>query len=301
VNRNRGSMEFNNEVSVFKWWAMIRWFMLIVLFSIGMLHLSENFQVFTTLIFVGVLFGIVILNLLYRVNTKFINSWVTAFQVVLDIVFATMLVHITGYFVWIYLMGVITASLSIPQLGGIFAGLIGSVSLFGLIMLYQFKVLTPIMPEATGDISSRTVYVLSYTALFCGVAMIAGYITDQMNYYSAQLKQKQISIDEIDSKLTSADTMLKANKTLTRQREDLIKAAAGVANIDHDLNTPLCIISLSIGRVKRMGIETNNDALLKTSNEVTDAINRINFILQRLNPLKNNPLIPEYKEGQSNE
>jgi len=295
----------SNEISVYKWWAMIRWFMVIVLFSIGMLHLSENFQVYTAIIFVGVLLGIIALNLLFRINTKYINTWVIVFQVLLDIVFATMVVHITGglnsYFVWIYLMGVITASLSIPQLGGIFAGLIGSVSLFGLTMMYQFKALTPIMLESSGNVSNRTVYILSYTALFCVVAMIAGHIIDQMNYYSAQLKLKQQLIDDIEDKLNNSEAKLKNSKKTNKHREDLFKAATDIADIDHDLNTPLCVISLSVGRIKRMGIEHNDDALLKTSSEVLDAINRINVILQRLNPLKNNPLLSDNKEGQSDD
>lgn len=294
----------HSEMGVFKWWSMIRWFMVIVLFSIGMLHLSENFQVYPTLIFIGVFFGIVVLNLLYRLNTKYVNTWFTVFQVVLDIVFATLVVHMTGglnsYFVWIYLMGVITASLMIPQLGGIFAGLIGSVSLFGLIMLYQFKVLVPITPEI-GGISMRTVYILSYTALFCGVAMIAGHITDQLNYYSTQLSQKQKEIDDTRAELDLAQSKIKTDSIIIKQKDSLVKSAVDVANLDHDLNTPLCIISLSIGRVKRMGIETNNDILLKTSSEITDAINRINIILQRLNPVKNNPLVQNYDEGQTDE
>ena len=293
-----------SDVSVFKWWAMIRWFMVIVLFSIGMLHLAENFQILPTLLFIGIFLGIVVLNLFYRLNTKYVNTWFTVFQVVLDIVFATLVVHITGglnsYFVWIYLMGVITASLMIPQLGGIFAGLIGSVSLFGLIMLYQFKILIPVTPEI-GGISTKTVYILSYTALFCGVAMIAGYITDQLNYYSTLLKQYQETIDNKESNLIHAETTLKANKKVIKLSNNLVKTAVDIANLDHDLNTPLCIISLSIGRIKRMGIETNNDTLLKTSSEVTDAINRINIILQRLNPLKTNPLVQNYEEGHTDE
>jgi hypothetical protein len=278
--------------------------MVIVLFAISMLHLSENFQIFPTLIFVGVFFGIVTLNLLYRLNTKFTNTWFTAFQVVLDIIFATLVVHMTGgvnsYFVWIYLMGVITASLMIPQMGGIYAGLIGSVSLFGLIMLYQFKVLAPVVPEI-GGISTRTVYILSYTALFCGVAMIAGHITDQLNHYSKQLKLKQIALDETIEKLNIAEKRILSNTEQLAKGEELIKVAADIANLDHDINTPLCIISLSIGRIKRMGIENNNDTLLKTSNEVTDSINRINLILRRLNPLKNSSLIPINYKGHIDE
>jgi hypothetical protein len=56
------------------------------------------------------------------------------------------------------------------------------------------------------------------------------------------------------------------------------------------------VISLSISRVKKVGMELDNDNLNKTSNEVTEAVNRISSILRRLEVLKTNPLVG-YKRG----
>jgi len=44
-------------------------------------------------------------------------------------------------------------------------------------------------------------------------------------------------------------------------------------------------------------MEANNEQLLRTSNEVTEAINKINEILHRLGKLKTNALIRNYEEG----
>jgi K+-sensing histidine kinase KdpD len=220
--------------------------------------------------------------------------------VVLDIVFATMVVHLTGglssYFVWIYLMGVITACLMIPQLGGLFAGFIGSISLFGLIMLYQFDVLTPMVAES-GNVSTRTIYILSYTALFCGVAMIAGFISDQLRLKIQVLEEKQSDLENLSKELKQTQEKLKDQEAFAKQVDELIKTSKDVSDLDHDLNTPLCIISLSLGRVKRMGLENKDETLLKSSNEITEALNRINQILQRLVPLKNCELIPNNDKG----
>jgi K+-sensing histidine kinase KdpD len=290
----------DNTISVFKWWSMIRWFIVIVLFSIGMLNLSEDYQRFPAIIFVAVFLGIVFLNLLFQINSKYINTWITSIQVVLDIVFATMVVHLTGglssYFVWIYLMGVITACLMIPQLGGLFAGFIGSISLFGLIMLYQFDVLTPMVAES-GNVSTRTIYILSYTALFCGVAMIAGFISDQLRLKIQVLEEKQSDLENLSKELKQTQEKLKDQEAFAKQVDELIKTSKDVSDLDHDLNTPLCIISLSLGRVKRMGLENKDETLLKSSNEITEALNRINQILQRLVPLKNCELIPNNDKG----
>jgi signal transduction histidine kinase len=296
-------MEYFN-INVMKWWASIRWFLVIVLFAIGMLHLSNYRQTLPAYIFIGVFLGIVILNLIYRLNAKTPSTWVTSFQVVLDTVFATLVVHMTGglnsYFVWIYLIGVITASIMIPQMGGLLAGLIGSVSLFSLVLLYQYDILAPLIPDHN-DISSRTIYVLSYTALFCGVAMIANYINDQLTIDSGKVVKQNADIEQLSSRLIAAENELENLRLKQRQSLELLEISSDIAHIDHDLNTPLCIISLSIGRVKRIGMETNDEAMLKTSNEITEAINKINHILQRLIPLKTNTLIRNHEEGLTHE
>ena len=131
--------------------------------------------------------------------------------------------------------------------------------------------------------------------------MIANYISDQIQVDNSKEQEMEQTIEHLQAKLAEAEKKLAESKKLLTPRETLIPIAAEIAHIDHDLNTPLCIISLSIGRVKRLGMETNDESLLKTSNEITEAINKINHILQRLIPLKTHSLIRNYEEGQDHE
>lgn len=230
-----------SRTDVIKWWSMVRWFIFIVLFAVGLLHLSTNSQFIPVLVFIGVFFGIMILNLLYQINTRFVGNVSTAFQIVLDLVFATMVVHLTGgltsNFVWIYLIGVITASILVPEMGGVLAGLIGSFSLIGLVVLYQYDILIPTQLYQF-DLTSRTVYILSYSALFIGVAMTASYISEQLEKLQLQVNNDREQLSALTARLSETEQILSANKLLLEQNRDLVQAACDIAHIDHDLNTP---------------------------------------------------------------
>jgi len=279
---------------ILNWWAMIRWFMLVVLFAIGLLHLSEDRKMVDSFIFYGGFFGVFILNVLFQVQSKYRTHWVTVFQIVLDILFATYVVHFTGglasSFVWIYLLGIITAALTIPKTGGFMAGLIGSLALLMLIILYQNGILHPIQ-TSNSDMSSMLTYILSYTGLFCGVAMIANFLSDLLAQKSSDtglIEQERQKINELYEKLEEARVKLD-------QMRDLNPILIDIAELDHDLNTPLCVISLSLSRVTRLGIELGDEGLKKSGNEITDALNRINHMLLRLDALKKTDYIKQIR------
>jgi len=273
----------NQRMKLLSWWGMIRWFMVVVLFSIGLLHVNFTEKMVQNIVFFSVFGGIVALNLLFQIQAYAHKQWVTLFQVILDIVFATIVVHLTGglssFFVWVYLIGVITASLTIPQNGGLLAGLVGSLSLMVLILLYQNGILEPSQASKL-DIAGSTVYVLSYTGLFCGVAMISSYLSDQLNLQ----KNLQKELQELKEKQAVLEETGKA-------WEDLVPVLKDVAHMDHDINTPLCVITLSLGRVKRYGNELQIEGLQKSNNEITEAVNKISLILQRLQALKRHPVM----------
>jgi K+-sensing histidine kinase KdpD len=281
----------NDKPSLLTQWSTIRWFMVVVLFSIGLLHVNFTEKTVQNTLFFAVFGGIAALNLLFQMQVFTHKKWVTIFQVILDIVFATIVVHLTGglssFFVWVYLIGVITASLTIPHNGGLLAGLVGSLSLMVLILLYQNGVLAPSQASQL-DIAGSTVYVLSYTGLFCGVAMIASYLSDQLNLQKnlqkelQDLKEKQATLEESNNAW-----------------EDIIPVLKDVAHLDHDINTPLCVITLSLGRVKRYGNELQNEGLQKSNNEITEAVNKISLILQRLQALKRHPLVQKAREKEA--
>ncbi len=279
------------KLQLLTWWAMIRWFMVVVLFSIGLLHISFNETMVQTILFFGVFTGIVALNLLFQIQSHAAKQWVVVFQVILDIVFATIVVHLTGglnsFFVWVYLIGVITAALTIKQNGGLLAGLTGSFSLLILILLYKNGVLVP-TESSNMDVAGSTVYILSYTGLFCGVALIANYLSDQLIYQR-----------NLEKELTESLSKLSSLEEVQKQLSELIPILKDVGHIDHDINTPLCVITLSLGRVKRYANEYQNEGLNKSNNEIMEAVNKISIILQRLQPMKQHPLLGYYSTSET--
>lgn len=273
----------NERLKLLQWWAMVRWFMVVVLFSIGLLHISFRDNMVQNVIFFVLFIGIVALNLLYQTQASMNKKGIVVFQVLLDIVFSTLVVHLTGglhsFFVWVYLIGVITAALTIPHNGGVLAGLTGSMSLMVLVLLYRNGIIYPTEPSSL-DIAGSTVYILSYTGLFCGVAMIASYLSDQLTMHKS-----------LQTELEEARAELQQSTKLKRDMEELLPVIKDVARMDHDINTPLCVITLSLGRVKRYANELQNEGLKKSNNEITEAVNKISSILQRLQPLKVNSVL----------
>lgn len=271
------------RIKLMELWATVRWFLVVVLFSIGLLHISFRETMVQSLLFFAVFVGMIALNLMFQFQGPRPKVWALAFQIVLDIVFATFIVHITGglssIFVWTYLIGIITAALTTPQNGGVIAGLIGSLALLGLILLYNNGILLP-TEGVDMDISGSMVYLLSYSGLFSGIALMANYLSDRINVQKEQQQNLEIELESLRHLAAGEQEM----NNLRSQLKD-------IAHLDHDINTPLCVVTLSLGRVKRYANELGISGLQKTHDEITEAVNKISLLLQRLQPLKINPLV----------
>jgi len=294
-NNKEGIMELETR-KLLRWWALVRWFMTIVMFSIGILHINFYERGYQNILFFGAFVGIIGLNLLFHLQSSLLRVWTVIFQIVLDLVFATILVHLTGglgsSFVWVYLVSIITASLTVPKTGGVMAGLVGSLSLLTLIVLYRQNVLAT-NTYSYLDMSGSTIYILSYTGLFCGVALIASYLGDQLGLFVNMRKETS----ELTAKRFELEQQVSSLVQRLNEWENLKPALNDIAKLDHDLNTPLCVISLSLGRITKYGIELQNEGLQRTGNEITEAMNRISQILLRLDSLKKSPLI-DSKKGE---
>jgi len=281
------------QLQLMHWWSLVRWFLVVVLFSIGLLHINLRETMVESMIFFGVFLGVVLLNITFHLQSKLFHAGVIYFQVILDTVFATIVVHITGglnsYFVWVYLIAVITASLTIPKVGGIFAGLCGSLSLLTLTALYQNGILTPTQISDV-DATNSTIYVLSYTGLFSGVAFIASY----MNEFILKHRQAEADLQLCRQNLDQTQQQLVHCLDAKQKFTNLHPILQSVGQLKHDINTPLCVITLSLSRVKRAGQELNHEGLQKSNNEITEAVNRITSILGRVDEL--NARIKHFEE-----
>ena len=241
------------EQSIFYWWLKIRWFMVIVLFAIGILRINQQEQSYPIIIFIATFLGICTLNILFHLLIIKPNKSVIAIQIVLDTLFATIIVHLTGgiesNFVWIYLIGILTANLSTEKTGGFLAAMIGSMFLLFILIFYNSGWLLPINQKAFEiDIPTQTIFFISYVTLFSGVSFILTHITDLLrktltDYYDTAEKSKETTMKLEECQISNAQYL------------EIAKQAAIVARIDHDINNSLNTISLSIARINKAAEE----------------------------------------------
>jgi len=293
----------SHEVETYKWWSKVRWFIVLILFAIGILRVTQINQTYPIVIFVATFLGICILNVLFYLQIIKTNALYSSLQIVLDIVFATVVVHLTGgldsSFVWIYLIAVITASLAIENSGGVLAAMIGSMCLLILILMYNFGWLTPIDGlEYKADIPTQTIFLISYTGLFSGIAFISSYISTTMKQFTTSTHRNTQFLNEQQVELSDKETELINNRKLLEKYREVVQESAMISDLDHDLNNPLTIVSLSIRRIIKAAHDYNDDKLEKSGNQMTEAINKINEILIKFQKLKQLDLIQEERNKQ---
>jgi two-component system sensor histidine kinase PilS (NtrC family) len=293
----------NHEIQMNKWWSKIRWFIVLILFAIGILRVNQIQEMYPIVVFVSTFIGICVLNILFHMQIIRTNILFSSLQIVLDIVFATLVVHLTGglnsSFVWIYLIAVITASLNIENSGGILAAMIGSMCLLMLILMYNFGWLATVNNGTFDvDISSQTIFLISYTGLFTGIAFISNFLSDLMKKIAITTQKSKDLLKEQETVIAEKQKEIIQNKSILNKYKEAVSVAAPLANIDHDINNPLTIISLSIRRVVKAAQDHKDDKLIKASDQMTEAINAINSILVRLQKLKNLELIQKESNNQ---
>lgn len=289
---------FNHEIETYKWWSKVRWFIVLILFAIGTLRITQINQTYPIIIFVITFLGICILNILFHLQIIKTNILFSSLQIILDILFATVVVHLTGglssSFVWIYLIAVITASLAVEDSGGILAAMIGSMCLLMLILMYNFGwLISADGTEFNADIPTQTIFLISYTGLFSGIAFISSYISNILKQYSTSSKRNIKFLNDQEIVLSEKETELLHNKILMEKYREVVQESSVITGLDHDLNNPLTIISLSIRRIIKAAHDYNDEKLEKSSNQMTEAINKINEILLKLQKLKQLDLIQE--------
>ena len=293
----------NHEIQMNKWWSKIRWFIVLILFAIGILRVNQIQEMYPIVVFVSTFIGICVLNMLFHMQIIRTNILFSSLQIVLDIIFATLVVHLTGglnsSFVWIYLIAVITASLNIENVGGILAAMIGSMCLLMLILMYNFGWLATVNGEIFNpNVSSQTIFLISYTGLFSGIAFISNFLSDLMKKIAVNMQKSKDLLKEQKTVISEKQKEIIQNKNTLDKYKEVVSVAAPLAGIDHDINNPLTIISLSIRRVVKAAQDHKDDKLTKASDQMTEAINGINSILARLQKLKNLELIQKESKNQ---
>lgn len=288
-------MKTTDRSTKITWMTVIRWFWVSVLFSVGILQMTLGGKLLHYIVFLSLFFAVICVNILVQWKADSHNKWVVLFQLLMDVLFSTVIVHLTGgmssCFAWVYIIGIITASLLLPSEGTALGGLASSFALLLLIILYRTNIIAPIGVSHI-EVTGAIVYVLSYTGLFFGIGYLTSIIASQVN----DKTKTDLRIALLETEIAAFNNSHDEEPQYYAQVEQLVDIAKRIAHIDHDINTPLCVITLSLSRVRRIGLETNSESLIKSNNEITEAVNRITDILRALDELKNCPLL-EYRRG----
>ncbi|HOU17787.1 MAG TPA: hypothetical protein P5028_00485 [Candidatus Marinimicrobia bacterium] len=83
---------------------------------------------------------------------------------------------------------------------------------------------------------------------------------------------------------------------LIRKYEEVVEVAASIASIDHDINNQLMVFALVERRLQNAAQQYNDEKLLRSSQQVSEALDNIKRILSRLQNLKKLDLIKEKRE-----
>lgn len=110
-------------------------------------------------------------------------------------------------------------------------------------------------------------------------------------FYSMKIKSQQEQILELRERNKEYQEQLSSLSDLDLLKPELRK----IARLDHDVNTPLCVITMSLGRAKKLGQEMGDESLLNNVEDIMSAVSRIGEIMQAVRVLKTSRLV-SYKD-----
>jgi len=292
-----------NSNDILKWWFLVRWFIIIILFSISIIRITEVKQI-TTIIFGAAFLSVVALNVIFYLQVKQKSYLFTSLQIIFDVIFATIVVHITGglesSFVWIYLVPVITASLTVEALGGMISALIGSLSLLFLIITYKIGWLQPLNNINFEEVipSELSIFLISYTGLFVSVAVLTSYMKEILkdkNHIKTELNDE---VHNLQEEIKSYQNKISEIEDIKAEKNKLLQASLPIAELDHDLNTPLTVISLNIRKIEKAASKFESEKLSDAANDITESINKIKSLLNKVDRLKQNDIIRQAQKSE---
>lgn len=289
------------EKSMYNLWSKVRWFIALVMFAIGILRIGQVGQSYPLIFFIAVFIGINLLNILFHLQIIIASNLSKYIQVFLDIVFATLVVHLTGgiesSFVWIYLVAVITASVVVEKSGGFVAAMVGVVCLLLLVIMYNVGWWLPVDGSTfQADTPSQVIFIISYTGLFTGVAFITSFTSRILRRTALKSSDVRSTIEQQKEQLLEKRKIILNQNNQIEKHKEVVDIAASIAGIDHEINNYLTVFSLSLRRLEKAGEEYKDEELSKTSRQMADSVKGIKDILLKFQDLKQLDLIKEKRE-----
>lgn len=127
-------------------------------------------------------------------------------QLVLDVVFVTALIYVTGgiesTFSFLYILTIINASILLYRRGGMLTASASSILYGSLLDLQYFGIIHPLSPRPPALISYTSGYyfytILMNISAFYIVAFLSSYLAEELRRSSVKLQAKQYDLDQLE-------------------------------------------------------------------------------------------------------
>lgn len=275
------------NVKSLKKWIKIELFIFFIFFCISFIAIG-NFDNIASTFFLNIAFLFnVITSLVIIKNEKVVSNPIFIVKLLLEIIFLSTVIHLTGglssNLIWLLLIPIISATHKFSTVGAIAV----STVICLVIIIYQLWI------NSYGNNSSgaeQILFFISYSSLFFISAWAMSFIS-----FDQGITKRVKVIDKPENKEQENRNSQAATVIDISKYQEVVESAAELSRLDHDINNPLTIISLSISRILISGKRYNDDKLIKYANQMSNAITSINNILSRLDKLKKLDIIQEHK------
>ena len=276
--------ENKSFTTALKWWNYVRWFSTISFLSVGIIQMAIKQQVFPQNGFVYTLICIMLLNLAYSfwLNNFRFNRLYILLHNFLDIIIFSMVIYMTGGpdspLIWLYLIPILTSSITAGKGTGFCASFLSIVSLFMVLFLTEYMGIAFFSIEFSRELlvfaEKNSITLLSYACLFFLVYFISSFLAMTLHKQNNELFRLNKEINKRNTDLVDS-----CNKKLYQEKQIFVDTI--IRTLQHEMNNPLTIISVNAELlVKEQGksylerVESIQNNIIRVRSIVTKIENR---------------------------
>jgi signal transduction histidine kinase len=249
IINNPGSnlLENKNLTTALKWWNYVRWFSTISFLSVGIIQMAIKKQEFPQYTFIYTLIGIMILNMAYSYwldNFK-MNGLYILFHNFLDISIFSMVIYMTdgpeSPLIWLYLIPILTSSITVGRGAGLWASLLSLISLFVMLFLSEYHTIhlnMELLWIIIAFAEKNTITLISYACLFFLAYFISSFLATTLRLQNNELIRLNASMYKKNNAIVES-----CNKKIFKEKQIFVDTI--LRTLQHELNNPLTILSVN--------------------------------------------------------
>jgi len=205
------STESKELLSKIKWLMLLRLVFATFLLLATVVVQARSYPTFfnTSLLSLYIITGVIyFLTLCYALLLNRIRRYIlfAYVQILLDVLFVTALIYVTGgiesIFSFMYILTIINAAIVLYRRGGLLIASASSICYGSLLDLQYFGIVHPFYTRATGLMTYGIGYyfynLLMNIAAFYIVALLSSYLAEELRRSSVKLKAKQYDLDQLE-------------------------------------------------------------------------------------------------------